>query len=796
MLRQRPAFTLAAVLSLALGIGANATVYTWIRGLLLHPLPGVPEQARIVYLENRNHAGNALGVSYPDFEDYRAGAKSVSLVAQDDVAMSVTVGRQAERVHGALVSGDFFQVLDVKLARGRAFLPDEDRVPDARPVVVLSHALWQRRLGGDPEIVGRTIILNGRAFTVVGVADQEFAGTWGGVVTELWVPMMMQPSIGGGALDRRGSHWATVLGRLRPGASRESARAELDLVARRLAEAYPNTNRGTTVRLYPVWQAPGGAGKVLGPVLAVLAVVVALVLLIACANVANLLLGRALERRREMAIRLALGASRGRIVRQLLVEGLFLAAAGCACGLVVARWSAGLLTSFLPPMDAPVRLPSDVDAPVVAFTALVACLAAAAFSLAPALQGSRADVALALKAESGAAGGSRRKAALRNLLVVGQVAISVVLLVAAGLFLRSLQNARHADPGFDTAHVLLAGLDLFPNGYSDDTGVQFYERMLDRVRALPGVRAASVARRVPINFGGRSQYVIEGEGYQAAPTEEMAVEYNSVSPGYFQTLGIPLTRGRDFEPSDRGDGARHVIVNDTMAKRFWPGEDPIGKRLRINSRWVPVVGVARDITYHQLGEAPQSYMYVPLFAAYRPETSLQVRTEGDPAASAGAVRDVVRGLDPNLPLFDVTPMSAHMGIGLVVPRIAGTLLGLFSGLAVSLATVGLFGVISYLVGQRWHEMGVRMALGARPLDVLALVVGHGLRLAGIGLALGAAAAAGLTRLVARQLHDVSPLDPATFAAVAAFMLAVALAASYGPARRASRLDPLATLRHE
>jgi predicted permease len=794
MLGRRPGLALAAIVSLALGIGANATIYTWIQGLVLFPLPGVPDQHRIVYLEGLNPKGSAVGVSYPDFADYRQQTTMVALVAEDETTMNLATRNQVDRIYASLVSWDFFDVLGARMALGRGFVPDEDRLPDGRPVVVLSHALWEHRLDADPHVVGRTIALNGRSFTVVGVTDEAFVGSTNGVAVELWMPMAMQPSMGGRSLEKRGSRWAHVVGRLKPGATRSAAESEIGVIGARLAGAYPDTNRGLTAHLLPVWQAPDGAGHVLGPALVVLSAVVAIVLLIACANVANLLLGRALDRRREMSIRAALGASRRDLAGQLLAEGLVLASAGGAGGLLVARWSAGLLMAFLPPIDAPIRLPQSVDTGVVLFTTLVTALTALAFSLLPALEGSRADVASTLKEESIGAGGTRRKAVARNALVVAQVALSVVLLVAAGLFLRSLQNARQSDPGFDAGHVLMAGIDLFPNGYTDAEGNRFYEALLDKARALPGVRAAALARRPPLNLGGGSTYPVAVEGYQASPTEDMAVEYNCISPDYFRVMQIPVPHGREFTASDRGDAGHTVIVNETMAKRFW-NADPIGRRVRINSQWATVVGVAKNITYHQFGEPRQSYMYLPLTWVFKTEAALHVKTAGDPAVVASSVREAVRALDPALPPPRIVPMSAQVRVGLMVRELSATLMGLFGGLALVLSTVGLFGVVNYLVGQGWHELGVRIALGARPSDVLTLVVRHGLSLGAVGLGIGLGASAALARLVTRQLFEVGPLDAATFVGVAAFVLAVSIAASYGPARRASRLDPIATLRH-
>jgi len=796
MLLKRPGLSAAALLSLALGIGANATVFTWVKGILLRPMPGVQAQEDIVVFENRNRAGTAISASYPDFVDYRAGARTIALVGQDDVAVSLTTNDRPERVYGSLVTGNYFDVLGVKLALGRGFLADEDRVPNLRPVVVLGHGLWERRLNADPAIVGREITLNGHAFTVVGVAPPEFIGTYGGLLTELWVPMMMQPLLAGDRLNERGNHWMTALGRLNPGVSRNQAQAELNLLAKQLAAAHPNTNAGTSILLYPLWRAPGGAAKAMGPVLLVLGVVVSLVLLIACANVANLLLGRALDRRREIAIRLAMGASRGRLARQLLTEGLLLSVAGGLAGVLVARWSANLLMAFLPPVDMPLRLALDVDWRVLAFTMTIALASGVLFGLAPAFQGTRSDVVTALKEELGTSTGGQRKARLRNALVAAQVALSVILLVGAALFLQSMRNAQRLDPGFETRRVLLASMDLFAHGYTEETGRQFQQQLIARVGELPGVTSAAIARRVPINLGGRSSSGIRVDGYQPAPDEEMSITFNNVSPDYFRTMGIPVLRGREFSERDSGGTPNAVIVNQTMAARFWKGQDPTGRQIHLGPDTLTVVGVVKDITYQELGERPMSFMYLPLYQYYRADVILHVRTAGDPAALAGAVRAEAAALDARLPLFDVKPMAVHLRVGVFIQRMAGMLLGLFALLALVLATVGLFGVLNYLVGQRSREIGLRLALGATRRDVLGMIVRHGLTITAVGLVAGIVLAAGLMRLASRLLHEVSAADPATFAGVSAMMLLVAAVASWAPARRAARLDPVQTLRRE
>jgi predicted permease len=800
-LLKTPGITLAAVLSLALGIGANTVVFTWVRATILSPLRAVTREDEIVIVSGRSKSGALLSLSYPDYVDYRDRNRTLAgLLVQRNAAMSLTSGDRPERVYGMIVSGTYFDVLGVKPVVGRGFRPEEDRTPGSHPVVVLNYALWQRRFGGDPRIVGRTITLNARPFTVVGVAPRAFIGTAFGLATDLWVPVMMQHEIVSGgdrlAANRRGLRWLSGLARLKPGVSVAQARADLNVVADQLGRSFPLTDEGVGVDLYTLRQAPGGAGKVLAPVFTVLGAVVALVLLIACANVANLLLGRAVDRQREVAIRLSLGATRTRLFLQFLTESVLLALAGGLGGLLVARWTSGLLLAFVPPTDQQVALALDADARVFVFAMAVSLATGVLFGIVPAFHASRRQVAGALQEERGSIASGRRRSVLRNGLVVAQVALSVVLLVGAGLFLRALSAAQNVDPGFDARNIVLAGIDLFPNGYERDRGIDFYQRLLERVRALPGVQSAALARQVPLDLSGSSSMGITVEGYVPGEREEMTIEFNIVSPDYFRTLGIPVTAGREFTWQDRGARPDAIIVNETMARRFWKGGNPTGKRVRVNADWCAVVGVVGDIKFHTLTDPPSALMFLPLAQRYQADQVLHVKASGDGAALVPAVRAEIRGMDGNLPVYGVQMMAERVGLALFTQRIAGTLLAIFGGLALALASVGLYGVVAYAARQRWHELGIRMALGATPSEVRTLVVRHGFVLALAGLALGVLAAWPLTRLVVSQLHGVSPTDPLTFVAVGTVMMAIAVLASFIPARRASRLDPIATLRHE
>jgi predicted permease len=802
MLAKSPGVTAAAALSLALGIGANTTIFSWIKGTLLMPLPGVRNQTEVVEIIDHSQAGTPNSISYPDFRDIRArGDVFDGVLAHSSRWASLNTGeagREAERVLALLVSGNYFDVLGVKPILGRTFLPEEDEALGRNPVAVISYGLWQRRFAGDPSIVGRTVKLNGHPFTVIGVTPEPFMGTQVMLSVALFVPIMMEQQIvpGDSRLEIRGSHWLQVMARPKRGVAQEQVNAALRTLSSQLALEYPNTNEGRLLEAVPLYRSPFGPQPILGPVLLILMAVVALVLLIACANVANLLLARALARRREIAIRLSLGASRRRLLCQLLTESVLLALVGGAAGLVVGVWSVPLLMSFAPPTDMPIRLAAEMDTTLLAFTLAVSLATGVLFGLAPALQAASPNLVASIKDDGASVASGHARSRLRDTLVAAQVALSLVLLVGAGLFMRSLARAQVADPGFETSDILLASIDLFPNGYTEATGRQFQEHLVERLAALPRVRSVALSRRVPLAFGGSSSSGVSIDGYTPASNEEMSVTFNSVGSRYFETMGIPIVAGREFSPADRPEDRPVIVVNDTMATRYWRGQDPVGKLVRIGQTAREVVGVVKDIKYEFLGEDPRPYMYLPLTQVYRADTIIHVRADDDPGPLAAAMRDTVRAMDPELPVFDMKTMSLHMGFGTLTQRMAATLLSLFGSLALFLAAVGLYGVLAYAVGQRTREIGVRMALGAKGTDIFRLVLSRGLTMVVAGMGVGLVFAGMGAQLLRTQLFGVEPTDLVTYLGTAGIFMAVALLACYLPARRAMRIDPVIALRVE
>jgi predicted permease len=793
-----PSLTLAAVLSLGLGIGANTTVFAWVQAVLLRPIPGAsdPDALRVVTLETRE--GRSRSWSYPNHRDMRDRSKSLELVAQDDLALSIAVAAQAERAYGALVSGNYFRVMGVQPALGRLLSEEDDRTPGGHPVAVISHAYWQRRFAGDAAIVGKDVTINNVPMTIVGVAPQDFLGSFLGIAASAWVPMAMQGEMTGGSrLEARGSAWMMTMARLRPGFSDEQAQAEASAILGQIAEEHKGSFDGWRILVLPPWRANWGAPSVLAPILGVLSVVVGLVLLIACANVANLLLARAVGRRREIAVRLSLGANRWRLVRQLLTEALMLAAAACVVGIAVAYWTYGLLMAFAPPTDMPINFGLKLDAVTVTYAVAASLLTGLFFGLAPALQTSRADTINAIKEEAGRSGsGGRSGHRLRNGLVVTQVAVCLVLLLGATLFVRSLQAAQHLDPGFDPRGLLVASVDLVPNGYTADTGRQFQRRLLETVTGLPGVESAAIGRQVPLGIGGTSSMGITIDGYVPQAQEEVVIIYNIVGPRYFETMRIPMMAGREFAPTDVRESAPVLVVNETMARRYWANRDAVGGRVRIGKDDYTVVGVARDIKYGQINEVPLPYMYLALDQNFASTAILHVRSAAMPAAMIGAIRDVVRTLDPNLPLFDARTVEEHMRTAVFAQRMAANLLGVMGILAVVLAAVGLYGVIAYAVSQRTQEMGIRLALGASPRDLLRMVLRQGLLVTSFGMAIGLVVAFAATGFMRSLLPGIQPRDPLTFVAVPLALLVIAIVAAVIPARRAGAVDPVVALRYE
>jgi predicted permease len=658
----------------------------------------------------------------------------------------------------------------------------------------VSHAFWSRTLNGDPAAVGRAITVNGQALTVIGVAPPDFHGSVAGLALDIYIPMTLQKQfISGDRLGQRGNSWLQVYGRLQPDASYARAQAGIAVAGARLANGYPETNKGRELRAGRLSE--DGASGLLMPVMTTLMGVVGLVLLIACANVAGLLLARAAGRQREVAVRLAVGASRGRVIRQLLLENLLVAAAGGVAGLLLARWTSGLLRLFVPPTPYPIAFDPGLGPRVMLFAGALTALTAIVSGLLPALRGSRADVAVALKASAPASvGGARGR--LRQVLVVSQVALSLLLLVCAALFLRSLGRARTMDTGYSARQGFVGAIDLLAGGYDQARGLAFYAQALARVAAVPGVERVSLTNALPLDISGGSDMSVDVDGYVPRENEPMHVYYTRVGPEYFPTLGVDIVQGRGIDARDVTGQPQVAVINETMARRYFQGRSAIGGILRFGSGPVTVIGVARDGKYGQLTEAPRSYLYLPILQSYRPDALILVRTAADPVAVFPAVQQALRALDPNLPLFDVRTIAEHRQISMFIPRMASTLLGLFGALALVLAVVGLYGVIAYAVTQRTREIGIRVALGAAREDVAWLVIRQGLSLAGVGLAVGLLLAAGAGRLLSSQLVGVSAVDPVSFVGTAVGLLIVCGAAAAIPARRAATLDPLVALRRE
>jgi len=813
LLTKTPGFTAVAALSLALGIGANTTIFTLVNAVLLNPLP-VEDPSQLVSIwttDERNQSNQAafgfLQTSPLNFRDLRDKNEVFSgITGHVGIPLNITGGTgQPEQVFGELVTGNFFSVLGARPQVGRGFLPDEDQTPGAKLVAVLGYGEWQKRYGGDPSIVGRTISLNGNAFTVVGVMPKGFKGTNAIGAPALWVPYMTYPQTTTGFFrelaepnSRRGLVF-NLTGRLKPGVSVQQAEANLKTIARQLEQEYPNENRGRSVTLIPLAQAtinPGFRDNIVKAG-GLLMTIVGLVLLIACANVANLLLARAAARQKEIAVRLSLGAGRGRLIMQLLTEGTLLAVLGGAAGLLLAYWAQGLLWSFRPPFLAADSIDLQPDMRVLLFTLAVSVATGVIFGLAPAIQASRPDLVVELKEKTSAPAGSNRLFSLRNVLVSAQVALSLVALVGAGLFLRSLQNAQQISPGFDAPHLSVLSFDLGAQGYTEERGRQFQQRVLERAAAVPGVQAASVASTVPLFAGGFARTVfLEGQDASDRRAGRL-VQISVVGAQYLETLGIALLRGRTLSERDQPNTPMAVVINETMAKRFWPEQDAIGKRFKFFGQDVfnEVVGIARDSKYNFIGEEETPFIYQATTQVYQPQLSLFVKA-AQPQAVLGTVRGEIQQLDRNLPLTGVFTLNEIFDQALWAPRMAAWLLATFAGLSLVLSVIGIYGVMAYAVSQRTRELGIRMALGASRGDVLRLVVLQGLRLTVMGVVFGLAVSVAITRLVVSLLYSVSPTDIVTFTVVPLLLAAAALAASYLPALRATRIDPMVALRYE
>jgi predicted permease len=795
MLRKDPGFTAIAVLILGLGIGANSTVFSWMNATLLNPIPGVLDSGAVVAITR----GRAASHSRPDLVDLRDRSHTLTgLTCFALTPLSLTGNTKPEQVWGTLATANYFDLLGVKPFLGRGFLPMEDNLLNGAPVAVISYRLWQNRFGGDPSVVGQTIHINAHAYTIVGIAPRVFQGSYTGLRTEIWVPLMMAPQLeaGGDRLITGDVTWLQALGRLRPSVSREQAQAELTTLFQEIARQHPDSHKGTNrITVYPLWRAPNGANAFFSRLLPILLGLAGVVLLLTCSNLANLLLVRSVARQKELAIRLSLGASRQRLVWQLLIESFVLSLAGGVLALLATVWTARSFMDFAPISDLPVWLSVNVDRRVLLATLVIAVATAMLFGSLPALRASAINPMGILKDESGSVAGGGGKARLSAGLAVAQIALSLLLLVSAGLFIRSFRAAKQFNPGFDCRNVLLGSYDLFADGYKEADGIAFDRQVVEKVEALPGVRSASLADWVPLGFSSRYDDFIP-EGYVAGPHEAVQAGFARVAPGYFATMRIPISRGRDFTAQDSADSQPVVIINEALAQRYWSRRDPLGKRMKIAGKWATVVAIARTTNYYDLNEPPQPFIYLPLYQFYSSEATIHVRTVRDPLRSAGAVKQVIHQLNADLPFFNVATLEARTQTGSFILGMAGVFVGVFGMLALVLAAVGIYGVVAYGAEQRTHEIGIRMALGAQPGDVMRMVLGGGMRLAAIGLALGVMASLGLTRLMSSLLFGLRATDPLTFAGVAILLTLVALVACHLPARRAMRLDPLVALRHE
>src|SRR5262245_7129017 len=799
MLGKNPGFTVVAVLTLGLGLGANTAIFSLINTVLLRPLP-VERPDRLVTLNNAPDSRMFPAFSYPNYKDFRDRNDVFSgLIAYHFAQLSLSHDGVNERLWGYLVTGNYFETLGVKAALGRVISADDDQSPGAHPVTVVSFKCWRQRFGGEPGVIGKNVIVNGRGYTIIGVAQPGFSGTEVIVEPEMWFPMAMQAEIEVGSqwLDDREWKTITMMGRLAPGVSVRQAQTSLNSIARQLESEFPTANEGMRITLLSPGLIGGSMRGAIMGFAGLLMVVVGMALLLACANLANLLLARATERRREIAVRLALGANRFRVMRQLLTESLLLAACGGVMGLLLAVWLAKLIVTVKLPIDVPLATELHVDIRVFVFAGLISLATGLLFGLLPAWQATKTDLASSLKNETSFGGPQRSR--LKSGLIVLQVALSLVLLVGGGLMLRALRQAQTINLGFDPQRAVEMSFDLRLQGYDSAQGREFQKRLLERARSLPGVESAGMANIIPVDLHISSVPVsIEGQTPSRPANAPRALTSN-ITPGYFKAMGTRLLRGRDFTEYDDDKAARVAIINESFARRFWPGADPLGKQFKLGDDESPklqVIGVAQDGKYTGLNESQWPFVYRPQWQYRVGATTMVVRAEADPQKVISLLRRELQQLDPNLPLASARTLAERLSLALLPARIVASVLGGFGLVALLLAAIGLYGVMSYAVSKRTHEIGVRMALGAQRGDVLKLVMGQGMALTLIGVTIGLLAAIGLTGWMKSVLFGVSATDPLTYAGVAALLTLVALLACYVPARRATKVDPMVALRCE
>src|SRR5580700_8301268 len=796
MLRRNPGFSVLATLCLTLGIGANAAVFSWVEGILIRPYPLVSHQERLVALSGTVR-GERDETSWPDLLDVQGSCTLCeTLFVSNITGATLSIGERAEVTTGSIVSANYFDAIGVHPILGRGFERGEDSGRNAHPVVVISYRLWQTRFKSDPEIIGKTQRFDNVVHTIIGVAPEGFYGTFVGRAMEFWVPTsMLEVFYGGGdKLEDRGARWCEAYLRLKPGVTRKQVQQEISAIAARLETEYPATNRGRSIRVWPLWETPFNHAGHLLPTLEIMVVVAMFVLLIVCANVGNLLLVRSFARRHEMTVRLAVGASRGRLLRQLVTEGLLLSACGAAGGMLVAYWCRHALVLLFP--GDVMYLPGQIDGRVLGLSAAICLVVTLAVGLVPAFQTRHLALADTLKTGVSTVLGARGGAWFRSSLVILQVTLSFILLVGGTLLMQSLRKIRTTDPGFSTTRVFDTWIPFAAAGYDAQRAKTFQDELIQRISALPGVEAAAYARAVPLGYGSFSSTPIAIDGYEPPPNEQPTAEYNEVSPDYFATLGIPLISGREFTRADDENVARVAIVNQTMIARYWRGQNPIGQRLQVKGNWVRVVGVVKDSKYYSMDEAPRPFFYVPLRQYFSIEPDMHIRTTQPLRTVQTALIHEVRELDPILAVSEMITLQEQVERSTSHELVAVALVALFGGLALLLASIGLYGVMSCTVSQSTRELGLRMALGAGTSNVLRLVLLRGLVLTTTGMIIGIALALLLTRPLGNLLYQVSPRDPLAFVAAFAVMTLASVAACFLPAWRATRIDPIQALRAE
>ena len=800
MLRRSPGFSILAILCLTLGIGTNAAVLSWVEGILIRPYPLVAHQDRMFALNATTRGQEGFtGLSYPEFLDYeKSSTLFESFIVDKITGTTLSVGDRAERASGAIVSANYFDALGIKPVLGRGFTPEEGKGRKAHPVTVIAYRTWKDRYGGDPNIIGRTQYLNGIQHTIIGVAPEKFHGTFIGYSFSFWVPVSMQETFDTGyKLEDRTARWIEGYAFLKPGVTRQQAEAELHAISQRLEKEYPETNRGHDLSLAPLWRTPFNQAGNMTSTLAITMAVVFFVLLIACANVSNLLLARSLLRRHEMTMRLALGAGRRRLIKQLFTEGLILSVIAAIGGIAVACWCRNALVLSFPSPAAGIviDLPGRIDWRVLALSAAICIGATMLFALMPAIHASHVDLSGALKTDGGGivAGSSRSR--LRSALVLVQVSLSFVLLAGTGLLLQSLQRMQQTSPGFST-DVIVSGADLVSAGYNLERAKAFDTQLLDRVPEIPSVELATLSRLTPFSYANFSSAPLAIDGYQPAPDEQLNSSYLEAGEDYFKTLGIPIVAGREFQRTDDENAVPVAIINETMAAKYWPGQDPIGQRLKVKDRWLQIVGVAKNVKYENKPELPRTFFYVPVRQNFLESNVVLMRTRETPGAIRTALAQEVHALDPNLAPIAPFRVQEQVDRKGYTQRLAATLVAIFGAMALFLAAIGLYAVMSYFVSQSTRELGLRMALGANARDLLRLVVSRGLQLTAAGIVFGGIAALVLTRLMGNLLYKVSPHDPLAFGTAFALITIASLTACFLPAWRATRIDPVQALREQ